>query len=87
MIAGECCRICNRGLFGTRSSGIWRVRFNRASQACCYICEGMSSCTVVESVPLKHGAVFQKGDHLIYYCSGFIKRGIFTVGVLFDAVA
>ena len=55
-----------------------------ASQARRYVCEGLSSCTHSDSLPLWHSAVFQKGNQLTYYCPSLMKRGVLTVGDLFD---
>ena len=56
-----------------------------ASQAWRFLCEGLSTCTPVESLPLWHSAMFQKGSHLTYYCPALIRTGILTVGGMYDA--
>ena len=50
-----------------------------------YICEGMSTCTPIDVMPLWHSAMFQKGGHLTYYCPALVKLGILTVGDLYNS--
>ena len=54
-----------------------------ASQAPGYVCEGPSTCTPIDPLPLWHSSIFQKGNHLTYSRPSLIKLGVLTVGDLF----